>query len=361
MKKLTITIKNKPAATYDIVIGAGLLEKISDFIDFSSYSQAAIITDEHIAKYYLQVLQKNIPIKNITLTLPSGEKNKSIENTMIIWRELQHAKFDRKSLLINLGGGVIGDIGGFAASTYMRGIDFINIPTTVLAQVDQSVGGKTGIDFAGIKNLIGTFEQPKAVIIDVETLRSLPEREFISGFAEIIKHGFIADKNYLQLVTAKPPLEFSQDELIEIIAGSCAIKKQVIENDSTEKGRRKLLNFGHTIGHAVESISLETETPLLHGEAISIGITAEAKISQLLHYISEEDVTTIIHALQNAGLPTGIKNTTSQSILEKIKSDKKNVSGKVYWTILKEIGSAVFDEEVEGPLVEQAIDFITNE
>jgi 3-dehydroquinate synthase len=361
MKKITINVQQQKAPSYDIVIGAGLLAKISDFVDFSAYSKAAIITDTNIAKYHLPSLQKNIPIQNITITLPHGEKNKTIENTEEIWKQLQNAQFDRKSLVLNLGGGVIGDIGGFAASTYMRGVDFVNIPTTVLAQVDESVGGKTGIDFAGIKNLIGTFEQPKAVIIDVETLTSLPEREFVSGFAEIIKHGFIADKNYFHMVTAKPPREFSRDELIAIIAGSCEIKKQIVENDLTEKGIRKLLNFGHTIGHAIESISLETKTPLLHGEAISIGLTAEAKISQLKQYISEEDVATIIRALHAAGLPTGIKNVTAGDILGKIKSDKKNVSGKVYWTLLSEIGKAVFDEEVEGPFVAQAIDFITNE
>lgn len=359
MKKLTVHIHEKPACYYDILIGTGLLSKISELVDITAYTKAAIITDKNIASHYLQPLQQAISIPNITIVLEPGETHKTIESVQEIWKQLQEAKFDRKSLVINLGGGVIGDMGGFAASTYMRGIDFINIPTTILAQVDESVGGKTGIDFAGVKNLIGTFEQPKSVLIDLDTVATLPEREFVSGFAEIIKHGVILDKEYFEKVTAKPPLAFSPEELIDIIAGSCEIKKKVVEEDTTEKGSRKLVNFGHTIGHAIEALMLETEKPLLHGEAISIGMVAEAKLSELKLYISSEDVTVVLSTLEKAGLPVNIKEIPAEKILEKIANDKKTVGGTVKWTLLKQIGEASYDEEVDDDVVKKAIEFIS--
>jgi 3-dehydroquinate synthase len=361
MKTITVNVEHKTESSYDILIGVNILEQLNSLLDLSQYSQAAIITDTNIAKFHLQKLQKAIKIPTRSIILSPGESAKTIQSTEIIWKELADAKFDRKSVVINLGGGVIGDMGGFAASTYMRGIDFINIPTTILAQVDESVGGKTGIDFAGIKNLIGTFEQPSAVVIDTEIVKTLPDREFISGFAEIIKHGLIVSRDYYDLVTSKHPREFSEGELIEIIAGSCEIKRKIVEEDTKEKGHRKVLNFGHTIGHAIEALLLKTETPILHGEAISIGMVAEAKISQYKKYISEADVIAIEESLVNAGLPTAIESIDINGIKEKIKSDKKNVDGKTKWTLLDEVGIAVYDEEVSDALVTQALEFISNE
>src|SRR6266702_593207 len=194
MRKLIVSFTSPvPNREYPIFTGTGLIEKIASFIDFSTYSKPFIITDETVALLFLDKLQKNLPSEADVIILPAGESAKDIQYLTKIWKKMIDAKLDRKSLVINLGGGVIGDIGGFAASTYMRGIDFINIPTTLLAQVDESVGGKTMIDFNGIKNIVGTFYQPSAVIIDVETLKSLPQRQVLSGFAEIIKHGLIKD------------------------------------------------------------------------------------------------------------------------------------------------------------------------
>lgn len=359
MKKITVTIKPKPTHAYDITIGANILENVDTLIDFNPYTQAAIITDPNIAKYHLQKLEDCLPIPTTVIIIPPGERGKTISTVTKIWQQLADAKIDRKSVIINLGGGVIGDIGGFVASTYMRGIAFINIPTTILAQVDESVGGKTGIDYAGIKNLIGTFRQPAAVLIDVETLRTLPDRDFVSGFAEIIKHGLIADKKYFETVTAKPPREFTSEALIEIAAGSAEIKRAVVEKDTTEKGLRKTLNFGHTLGHAIEALRLENDKHLLHGEAVSIGIVAAAKISQLKNFISENDVEKIKQALLQAGLPVSINAMSPDEIIEKMRIDKKNVSGVIKWTLLKHIGEAVFDQDVDEALVRQAIAFIT--
>lgn len=358
MKQLTIHISSAPKQ-YPIFIGNNLIKHIADHIEIQKYSRIFVITDEIIAPLLLKKLLQALPENTHAITLPAGEKAKNIETVQIIWKAMKDANLDRKSLVINLGGGVIGDMGGFAAATYMRGTNFLQIPTTLLSQIDASVGGKTGVDFAEIKNFIGLFQQPVAVVIDTGTLQTLPRREFISGFSEIIKHGLITDAVYFEKVTSKRPEEFSQDELTDIIARSCEIKKEIVEQDEKESGIRKLVNFGHTIGHAIESLSLETEHPLLHGEAISIGMVAEAKISQLENLISEEDVTTIKNALENAGLPTKTKITDKEKIKNKMQSDKKNVGGKINFTLLTRIGKAEINQTVSDETIEQTLAYIS--
>jgi 3-dehydroquinate synthase len=347
MEKLAITIPATSQTTYPIFIGKNLIEKISELFSLQKYSKIIVLSDENIAPYFLNKTLTSLPKDTTSCVLKPGEKEKNIESLQKIWKHLHDIDADRKTLLINLGGGVIGDIGGFAASTYKRGIDFINIPTTVLAQVDESVGGKTGFDFAGIKNLIGTFDQPNAVIIDVETLKTLPEREFISGFAEIIKHGIIKDKNYFKKVTSKKPLDFTEDQLVEIIKESCEIKASVVEKDEKETGLRKLVNFGHTVGHAVEALSIETDKPLLHGEAISIGMVIESQMAHELGLISKEDIDTIATSLDKAGLPIKIPPFDSNEIIKKMKSDKKNSNGNINFTLIKKIGEGVIDQIID--------------
>src|SRR5579872_881492 len=239
MKKLSIKLSTTQIREYPIFIGSHMIEKIDTVFDFSGYSKPFIITDETVAPLYLDKLRNALSAKTVEIILPSGELAKDIQSLTKIWQKMIDSQLDRKSIVINLGGGVICDIGGFAASTYMRGIDFINIPTTILSQVDESVGGKTMIDFNEIKNIVGTFHQPSAVFIDVETIKTLPVRQVLSGFSEIIKHGIIKDKAYFELVTNKYPLEFTEVELIEIITGSCEIKAQVVQIDEKEKGERK--------------------------------------------------------------------------------------------------------------------------
>jgi len=356
MKKLNITIPKTPENSYPIFIGQNILEKINNLIDLKKYSKISIITDKNISKYWLKKLENVIPIPYISIIIKPGEKEKNIETVKYIWEEMIKAKLDRESLIINLGGGVIGDMGGFAASTYMRGIDFINIPTTLLAMVDESVGGKTGIDFANIKNVIGTFNQPREVIIDIETLKTLPKREFLSGFAEIIKHGLISDKTYFHKVTAKIPLQFSQTELVDIIKDSCKIKQDVVEADVKEQNLRKILNFGHTVGHAIEALSLETNQPLLHGEAISIGIVAENEIAVELGILSRKIADLVKEKLSLSGLPV-VSNCQFpiSEIMERMKSDKKNERGKIKFTLLKNIGEALINQEAQNDIIENKL------
>lgn len=344
MKTLPISFPEQNRS-YTIFVGKNILENLDKLIAVKKYSKLFVITDTNLKKQ-LQIIENNLENEIVTYKINPGEKEKNIETVQKIWKAMLNSGLDRHSLVINLGGGVICDMGGFAASTYMRGVDFINIPTTLLSEVDASVGGKTGFDFGEIKNLIGNFTQPQAVIIDVTTLQTLPKREFLSGFAEIIKHGLILDKDYFEKVTSKNPLAFSKEELVEIIARSCEIKAAVVQNDEKESGNRKLLNFGHTIGHAVEALSLETDKPLLHGEAVSIGMVAEAMLAQELGLISASEVTVIQNVLKNAGLPITLPDFPIKTLITKMQSDKKNTGGKINFTLLKELGIGIINQTV---------------
>jgi 3-dehydroquinate synthase len=343
---------------YDVIVGKNILSNVSGNLNLQAYSSVCIITDEHTKAFVEQIL-KNLQLKTTIITVPSGDTHKSIDTVQTIWQQMLDAKCDRKTLVINLGGGVIGDMGGFAASTFMRGVNFMQVPTSLLAQVDASVGGKVGINFHGIKNSIGSFQQPVAVLIDVATLASLPDRQFISGFGEIIKHGLIADRSYFDKVTRKKPREFSEEEMMDIISGSVAIKKKIIETDLTENANRKLVNFGHTYGHAIESMSQITDHPLMHGEAVSIGMVAESKLSQALGFLSEKDVQTITAALEHAGLPTHYKVTDKETLFKKMHSDKKNVGGKISWTLLKKIGEGCWDQELPTETIDKIINALS--
>lgn len=338
--------------SYKVYIGNGILNDLDKLVDFSKYSKVVVIVDENIPGDVLNQYEKII--------IPSGERNKNIETIQLIWKKLLELKCDRKSLAINLGGGVISDMGGFAASTFMRGLDFLQIPTTVLSQVDASVGGKLGVNFAGIKNLVGLFKQPMGVICDISLFKTLPDREFIEGFGEIIKHGVIVDTEYFNFVTSKKPREFSENEMIQIIKRSVEIKKEIIEGDVAEKSRRRLVNFGHTIGHALESISLNEETSLLHGEAVSIGMVAEGKISQEMGLLSEVDLEKLTRALENTGLPVKYKIRDLEKVLSKIKSDKKSQKGIVYFTLISGIGKSEVGREVSKDVLNSALQFINS-
>jgi len=359
MQKVIVKLASSPKKDCSIYIGSGAMEKIGSLYDFSRYSKVFIITDKLAGSLLLKKLATALPVSSASIVLPAGEKQKHIKNIQKIWTAMHGSGCDRKSLVINLGGGVVGDMGGFAASTYMRGVDFINVPTTLLSQVDASVGGKTGFNFDGIKNLIGTFNQPLGVVIDPQTLAALPDREFLSGFAEIIKHGLIWDKSYFKQVTAKHPLKFTQDELVDIITQSCQIKAEIMQGDETESGIRKLLNYGHTVGHAVEALSLETAEPLLHGEAISIGMRAEAIIAQRKGLIPAADRRKIERALAKAGLPITIKSAKITDILKKMKSDKKNDNGNLNFTLLDGLGRALYDQQVSKTVVSEAVRALT--
>lgn len=347
-----------------IIIGKNLLSKINKLFDFSKFSKIAVLTDENIQMALMSQIsqiEKSLNRELIIITIPAGESQKNIETVKIIWKKMFEAGLDRKSLLINLGGGVITDMGGFAAATFMRGIDFLNIPTTLLSQVDASVGGKTGINFSEIKNGVGVFKNPIGVIIDVETLKTLPKREFVSAFGEIIKHGVISGREYFNFVTSKKPREFNQEDLIKIIKQSIKIKSDIVKKDLNEKNLRKILNFGHTIGHAIESLSWKTDKPLLHGEAVAIGMIAESNsacLSRPMHNRRGCTAEVIKKALIKAGLPTKIKNINLENVMKAIISDKKNTDEIINWSLPKRIGKVLVNINVPKNQVIKAVESI---
>jgi len=355
MKKIIVKFHNKQVKDYPIFIGNNLMKKIGSIFNLSSFSKVFVVTDQSINKLFLKKVLSKLPVNSEYIVLPSGEKEKNIESIETIWKVMLSSGCDRKSLVINLGGGVISDLGGFAATTFMRGVPFLNIPTTLLSQVDASVGGKNGINFSSVKNLIGTFNQPIGIICDTVFLKSLPNREFISGFGEIVKHGLIYDKSHFEFVTSKQPLEFNENELSEIIQKSIKIKVAIVSQDEKESAARRLVNFGHTIGHGVESLSLESKKSLLHGEAISIGMVIESQISQKLGLISQKNVELIKNSLKKIGLPVTILEFKPTAIIQKIKKDKKSERGKINWTLLKNIGQGICDQAVDEKLVREVL------
>ncbi|MBI3385895.1 3-dehydroquinate synthase [Candidatus Gottesmanbacteria bacterium] len=328
-------------------VGDQLLTRIPSLCNMTSCSRAVILTDAHVPVRFVRTVKTSLSMPVTTMTIPSGETSKSIEMLSKIWKHLLRAGCDRRSVVINVGGGVVCDLGGFAAATYKRGIDWINVPTTLLSQVDAAIGGKTGIDFSGVKNLVGIIRQPKAIIIDVETLSTLPQRQFISGFAEIIKHGLIGNAAYFRRVTRKKPEAFTRTELIDIISASIRIKNTIVKNDPDETGRRKILNFGHTIGHAVEALSQRTDAPLTHGEAVAIGIAGEALLSVRAGLLSAKDCNAIRAVLENASLPTTLPLFSRDRLLELMSADKKNSDNTIRWVLLTHIGRALWDRSVD--------------
>ena len=321
-------MKEIKAIDYSIWIGKNSFSKL----DISIYSQVAILVDENTKRDCLSKLPQ---IENaLIIEIKSGEQYKNISTCSFIWEQLTINNFDRNSLLINLGGGVIGDMGGFCAATYKRGLEFIHIPTTLLAMVDASVGGKLGIDFKGFKNQIGLFNNPKAVLISSVFLETLAESELKSGFAEVVKHALISD-NSLWLKLKNTP--FTDLDWEDIIDTSIQIKNKIVLADPFEKGERKKLNFGHTFGHAIESYYLEKGTPISHGEAVFMGMILETKISDL----SESDKNEIKnYVLSNFALPYTPKKSSLHKFLI---NDKKNQNGKINFTLLSGIGNCSID------------------
>lgn len=304
-----------------------------------------IVTDSNVAPLYLKDIEMELKKTDLIYTfyvLPAGEENKNLKEIEGIYKHLIANNFDRGDLLAALGGGVVGDMTGFAAATYLRGIDFIQIPTTLLAQVDSSIGGKTGVDFQQYKNMVGAFHQPLFVYANVQVLKTLPETEFISGMGEVIKHGFIRNKAYSKwLLEQKQAILDRQPEICqEMIYKSCVIKKLVVENDPLEHGERAILNFGHTIGHAVEKLK---KFSLHHGYCVSIGCVAAAYLSLKKGYLSKEEYEDILAELKAFHLPINISGLSYEDILMTTKSDKKMDKGHIRFILLKECGNAVID------------------
>lgn len=326
---------------------------IDQFLNDNSYSQLFVLLDENTREYCYPILRKEF--KNaILIEIKSGEEHKTLATCSLIWEALTNASADRNALLINLGGGVIGDMGGFCASTYKRGIDFINIPSTLLSQVDASIGGKLGIDFNGFKNHIGLFNIPKKVIIDPIFLKTLPHEQLRSGFAEMLKHGFIKDKNHLKELAV---LDIKDCNWLPYIKISIAIKNKIVTSDPLEKNERKLLNFGHTIGHAVESYFLNNNLPILHGEGIALGMIAEAHLSTKFLNFKEEEKSKLINVIDSYFDRIDIPKEGMIEILDNLDQDKKNEGAKIQTVLLSSVSKAQHSIDITKIDVEEALNF----
>lgn len=342
-----------------IVVGRGLITSIASLLSVEKYSTIAVVADPG-AHVTTSALQKTLKLQDYQIiTIAGGESQKTPEGLLTLWSFFHERQLDRRSLVLCVGGGASSDLVGFAAATYMRGIATATIPTTLLAQVDASIGGKSGINFKGVKNLIGSISQPRAVIIDIDSLSTLPSRELRSGYAEVIKHGLIQDAEYFAKTVSRPCESWSPDELEQLVFRSCEIKKSVVEADESEQGLRKTLNFGHSIGHAVESLAMKMGPTLTHGEAISVGMYGESFISYRLGKISQAELETIEKGLMTAGLPVRLPEPLPLSELrETLGRDKKNVGRSVKWTLLEKIGEAIFDVEIPEALITEALEKI---
>lgn len=320
------------------------------------YSRVVILVDENTRQYCLPQLLAEAGLSDpLILEISAGEIHKNIETCSQIWSQMMAADLGRKALLINLGGGVIGDMGGFCASTFKRGIHFLQIPTTLLSQVDASIGGKLGIDFAQVKNSVGLFCNPQAVLIDPAFLTTLSARELRSGFAEVIKHSLIADRE--QWEEQKQFASLVDQDWATILPASLQIKKAVVERDPFEENIRKALNFGHTIGHAVESVALESEKPFLHGEAIAIGMICEAYLSSRIAGLSPSALDEIKAVILRIYGHHPQKQEHYADFLRLMRNDKKNVGSRINFTMLKSPGEALINQTCEEELILESLNF----
>ena len=329
--------------SYPIVIGKHLLEQTA-FADYIPGTRVVIVTNTIVAPLYLERLTSMLTAAGkhcLSIVLPDGEEEKNIDNLMKVFDALLENKCDRKTTLLALGGGVIGDLTGFAAATYMRGVPFVQIPTTLLAQVDSSVGGKTAINHPLGKNMIGAFYQPQSVIADTSTLMSLPTRELSAGLAEVIKHGAIIDAEFFQWQEKNIAKLMARDDhaLAYAIQRSCEIKAEVVRQDERETGLRAILNFGHTFGHAIEAGLGYGEW--LHGEAVGCGMLMAADLSVRMGYMDAADRDRLVALVKAAGLPTVAPDLGKDRWLDLMEVDKKNEGGKIKFILLKPLGNAL--------------------
>lgn len=336
------------------VLIAPLAETLPTFIEQINPSAIAVLADNHTYRHCYPLVKPLLP-KHSLIRIRAGEEQKHLGTCQTIWDALTRANFDRHALVLNLGGGVIGDMGGFCAATYKRGIAFAQLPTTLLSQVDASVGGKLGIDFQGLKNHIGVFRLPDAVLIDATFLQTLPYGELRSGFAEIIKHCLIADADMWHKIRRS---ELEDQNWIELVAHSVAVKERVVAQDPTEKGLRKILNFGHTLGHAIETHFLDNpRRRLLHGEAIAVGMVAEAFIAHKKGMIDETLLAQIEEYLFAVYGKARIKEEDVEPILTLTLQDKKNRGGQVLMSLLDGPGSCAYDVPVTKTEMKQGLNY----
>ncbi len=341
---------------YAVHIGVDVLSQLERDLCTVDYSRKFILVDENTIQHCLPVLMSSVPSlrQAEVVEIESGESNKTIEICIRVWEVLTELNADRHCLLINLGGGVIGDLGGFVASTYKRGIHFVNVPTSLLAQVDASVGGKVGVNLEDFKNQVGVFNNPQAVYINPQFLNTLPRNHVMSGFAEMIKHGLISDTEHFHTLVQ---FDLSRLDLLEpLIEKSVRIKNKFVLEDPTENNVRKCLNFGHTTGHALETFSHENQSNgLLHGTAVAIGMICEAWISVQLTGLTPEEFDEISDFVLNNYPPFHFDAVSHHRIIEIMQNDKKNFGDRINFTLLSTIGSAVYDQEVSADKIIDAL------
>jgi len=352
MKQIKLNVKTK-TQKYPIIIGSNLTSNIANIFKKNSinFKKCLIIIDKNVPKKFISNIKKSLKQKKIYVYLfNANEKNKNIESVNKILQILLSKNFSRDDCVISIGGGITGDVSGFVASLFKRGLKFINLPTTLLAQVDSSIGGKTGVNSKYGKNLIGTFNQPNLVITDIQFLKSLSRREIICGYGEILKHSLISNKKFFNFLNKNinQILNLSSPFIEKTIYESCKIKRTIVENDENEKGLRKILNFGHTFAHAYEA-SLGYSKKLNHGEAVILGMKTALNFSLKNSYIKKSDYKLIIDHINTVVLPSSLKKFFSLKDLNKILSfmikDKKNNSSKISLVLLRKIGSPLYDQK----------------
>ncbi len=340
---------------YKVYFGKSVYKELNAFLTKNKYSKYFVICDQNsFANCYMDLLTNCKKLKEAEIIeIDDGESSKNLEICSQIWETMLELNADRNALVINLGGGVVSDLGGFVASVYKRGLDFINIPTTVLSMADASVGGKTGIDFANLKNVIGTITQPKAVFVNTDFISTLPRRHFMNGMAEVLKMALISDK-YLwkQLKT-----DFEFKNATQLLYKSVELKNKFVKRDPNEKSIRKALNFGHTIGHAVEAVLLNTEDELLHGEAVVVGMIAESFISYKKKLLSKHELDEVINCFKNCFTLSPLHARHFEEIDILILNDKKNNNGKALFTLLNKIGSFKINQTVTPAQVKASLEF----
>lgn len=334
-----------------------VIEELKSIFDKYHQSKIFILTDDNVSQYCLPLIKDNFDFKPILIEIPAGEKMKNIETASFLWDFLSTNNADRTSLLINIGGGVITDMGGFVAATYQRGIDFVNIPTTLLAQVDASIGGKNGVNLNELKNQIGTFKLPIKNIISTKFLETLPKRELIAGFAEVIKHSLLAsDEIWNKIKTINPEnidLKFFQD----IVEESAKIKFSIVESDPLESNIREALNFGHTVGHAVETYVNRKGIEIIHGEAVAIGLIVELFLSNIVHTFNFKKLFEIAEYLATYFPSFDLPYEDYEQIYEIMKHDKKNKNNEIRFTLLKDIGDILVGQICKKENIFEALNF----
>lgn len=359
-----IHVKQNNTPIYDIVI-ENSYEKLAAEVEKLGVKgkKLCIVTDSNVEPLYCNVVKtelEKVASKVTVFTFPAGEESKTLDTVRQIYTHLIEEHFERCDMLVALGGGVTGDMTGYTAATYLRGIDFIQIPTSLLAQVDSSIGGKTGVDFDQYKNMVGAFHMPKLVYMNLSTLTTLPDEQFASGMAEVLKSGLIKDGAYYEWVITSlyEILEKDMDVLETLVEGSCNIKRIVVEKDPTEKGDRALLNLGHTIGHAIEKLM---DFKLLHGHCVALGTVAAAHISWKRGLLNTEEFFEIRDMMVGFDLPISMENLTPEDIIAATKLDKKMENGVVKFILLNSIGKAFIARDVTEEEMTAAINFLLME